>query len=504
MARPIATLLLASSVLGTGAQAFTRFDSTCTIPTTHVSFVSSPDSRGTLDILWSCLFTIIACTWTIQHLNIPEQRDRASEKKDRLHQIWYAAERGAKSFWSNLKWMLFTMVAPEFILGKAIGDFMVAWDLKKKVDEMKRRGEVEFHEEWGLSHGFFALMGGFRVLLRDDSQEKKETQRRENTPTGEKQGDKLERASIAVLDDSEIQGSRTKEGENIRDQTPQTSLEWDLPGIEGSGILPPETLLWLREHRQISRLPNITKEEIHDKSKANFFIKALAVVQVLWVCIQIIVRNARGLAISQLELVVTAFSVCTIITYIFLIPKPQGVQVPMRPILIRPEIFSTAPHTDWISLRSLIIPGLIHTTTFTTWNAMKVPNVMVVPNDSVPGREHNHGIYTLGMSVGAIIFGAIHVAGWNLEFPTPIEQELWRIASVIMTCLLPVTLLPYTLITIGMWWLSGNPLQLWGFAFGAIYIIARLFVLVEAFRTLGFLPPDAFVATWVSNIPSVS
>jgi hypothetical protein len=83
---------------------------------------------------------------------------------------------------------------------------------------------------------------------------------------------------------------------------------------------------------------------------------------------------------------------------------------------------------------------------------------------------------------------------------------------VITTCLLPVALLPYFVITIipkknldqaKMLWLDGPPTQVWGLVFGIIYIIARLFLLVETFRTLGFLPPDAFVATWVSDIPSV-
>jgi hypothetical protein len=33
------------------------------------------------------------------------------------------------------------------------------------------------------------------------------------------------------------------------------------------------------------------------------------------------------------------------------------------------------------------------------------------------------------------------------------------------------------------------------------YILARLFLLVEVFRTLGFLPPDAFVDTWSGSLP---
>jgi hypothetical protein len=48
----------------------------CTIPAEGLhSLVSAPYVRGTLDILWSCLATIIACTYTVLHLNIPKQRD---------------------------------------------------------------------------------------------------------------------------------------------------------------------------------------------------------------------------------------------------------------------------------------------------------------------------------------------------------------------------------------------------------------------------------------------
>jgi hypothetical protein len=28
-----------------------------------------------MDILLGCLFAIIACTWSVQHLNMPEQRE---------------------------------------------------------------------------------------------------------------------------------------------------------------------------------------------------------------------------------------------------------------------------------------------------------------------------------------------------------------------------------------------------------------------------------------------
>jgi hypothetical protein len=358
-----------------------------------------------------------------------------------------------------------------------------------------------------------------------------------------------------VLDGRDARESRTNQDANKQDQSTETSLELEVPGVTGSRIVPPNILLQLRELGHISRLPNITKEEIHYKSKANIFIKAIAALQIFWVCIQVIVRSARGLAISQLELSVTAFSVCAIITYIFLIPKPQGVRVPMRPILIRRGNLSHLPKlTEWISLRALVIPGL------NFWSDFVKHEVEAVPNDSAPGDLKDLGIYALSISAGGIIFGSIHVAGWNLVFPTSTEQELWRIASVVITCMLPFAFLPFILMIILAWalnrrwwipmWFLGSlgfggltfhgssgidrpgrpaiggaitvensrvrlndggairiatavPHQIWGLVFGVIYSIARLFLLVETFRALAFLPSDAFVATWVSSIPSV-
>ena len=101
-------------------QAYTTFETVYSIPANEVNFVSSPDARGTLGILWSCHFTIVACTWSILHLNVPEQRDGRDPG-------WQGDLKWkAKSPWSNFKWMLVTMFAPELILGKAFGDLMAA------------------------------------------------------------------------------------------------------------------------------------------------------------------------------------------------------------------------------------------------------------------------------------------------------------------------------------------------------------------------------------------
>lgn len=51
------------------------FTTNCSLPTERTTFVTAPNTRGTLQILWSSLFTIFICIWSVQHLNVPEQRD---------------------------------------------------------------------------------------------------------------------------------------------------------------------------------------------------------------------------------------------------------------------------------------------------------------------------------------------------------------------------------------------------------------------------------------------
>ncbi|MCJ1354950.1 MAG: hypothetical protein MMC33_004940 [Icmadophila ericetorum] len=135
------------------AHAYTTFESDCTIPGKKVNFVASSGTRGTLGILWSAAFTIFACTWTIQHLNVPEQRQgrdpgTVGDMKWKL-----------KGLWTTAKWMLLTMVAPEVVLVKAYADFLNA----RKIITRMMEFVVADNVPWTLTHSLFANMGGFAI-----------------------------------------------------------------------------------------------------------------------------------------------------------------------------------------------------------------------------------------------------------------------------------------------------------------------------------------------------
>lgn len=149
---PMSTLTVLTLLISFD-QAYSEFHTTCTTPSSRTNYVSSPDMRGTLDILWSCFFTIIACTWMIQHLNVPEQPG-FDPRELRGCQAFRWNLRGIRR---TLKWMLVTTIAPEYILGKALADLYAACRSKKMMRIYSQFDGVD----WGLTHAFFANMGGF-------------------------------------------------------------------------------------------------------------------------------------------------------------------------------------------------------------------------------------------------------------------------------------------------------------------------------------------------------
>lgn len=73
------TLLLQQVILissiASPVTCFTSYEMGCKPPDEVYNFVKSPTVRGTLQIIWSCVATLFASTYTVLHLNIPEQAD---------------------------------------------------------------------------------------------------------------------------------------------------------------------------------------------------------------------------------------------------------------------------------------------------------------------------------------------------------------------------------------------------------------------------------------------
>src|SRR5438034_5099238 len=75
-------------------------------------------------------------------------------------------------------------------------------------------------------------------------------------------------------------------------------------------------------------LPDISKDQIEDKSKASGLAKLLICLQAGWFCVGCLVRWIRGLAISLLELNALAHSIMTLVVYVLWWDKPLDVDEP--------------------------------------------------------------------------------------------------------------------------------------------------------------------------------
>jgi hypothetical protein len=265
-----------------------------------------------------------------------------------------------------------------------------------------------------------------------------------------------------------------------------------------------DEIFHLRRSGALTKLPKITSAEINDKSKGDTFVKLITSFQVLWFILQVVIGAIRQLSISQLEIAVTAFGICAIITYFLLLPKPKSVDVPITVKEFEGHI--PIHQREFKILRQRVVQKYIRSLFVLGDGLAGEVEIMGshIPNDAL-NAGHELDVLHVGVSLGGIIFGAIHIAAWNLSFPTAIEQTLWRTASVMSTVMLPIMYLP---LLVNEYVVRGRVpiilIKIWDIFFGSLYVLARAFLLVEIFRTLFYLPEDAYVTTWASNFPHVS
>lgn len=79
-------------------------------------WTSGPQTRGTLDILWTCLATLGLCVWTAIHPNIPV-----------VHNAW-------STLFERLGLMVLAIIFPEIIITSAWGQRRRAKNLLVEVN----------------------------------------------------------------------------------------------------------------------------------------------------------------------------------------------------------------------------------------------------------------------------------------------------------------------------------------------------------------------------------
>ena len=220
--------------------------------------------------------------------------------------------------------MLATIIAPEVLLSKYWGDLENA----KSDLEMLREFAAKDGVPWTLSHCLFANMGGFVVRTHASRGVEKRVPDIADAHTEQSIQQEL---TLAIEPDTLIvPTSRDEEGSD-----PQKSPEnTDFPNPYH---LTAGDIFALRKSSVLTRLPYISPDELQDRSKSDSLVRTIAVVQILWFSIQIFIRAARHLAISQLEIAVVAFASCAVAMYGLNWYKPKGVEVPITIMQYRGE-----------------------------------------------------------------------------------------------------------------------------------------------------------------------
>ena len=109
---------------------------------TAPSWVDAPYTRGTSNILLSCVVTMLACLYTAFHPNV-------------------LVAGGGK--WSSIAWKVYivmsAILAPEYMLSLATAQFREARNLKRSLEA--------YQHQPSFKYCFFVVMGGLQVSIAD-------------------------------------------------------------------------------------------------------------------------------------------------------------------------------------------------------------------------------------------------------------------------------------------------------------------------------------------------
>ncbi|KAI9894871.1 MAG: hypothetical protein M1814_000091 [Vezdaea aestivalis] len=103
-----------------------------------------PNTRGTFDIIRTCIQTVILCGWTSICVNVPDLGNG----------------RQFDLILDKFRFVMLTFLGPELVFLLAFGQYQSA---RASVKQFKASG----FDDWTLTHAFYADMGGIRVRDKD-------------------------------------------------------------------------------------------------------------------------------------------------------------------------------------------------------------------------------------------------------------------------------------------------------------------------------------------------
>ena len=438
----------------------------CTQPSlskSHPLVGWTPESpgRGTLTIVISCMITTFLCTWVVIH-----PRVSGGHRRHVLHKIIL---------------FLKCIVAPEFIAVEGLHEWMQARRMVKQNHEVTKK-------EFKPIHAFYIEMLGLRYR----------TQR----------------------------GSRVLWPNQFSWLLDRGLLDWD------------DHVAW-----------GLAEDMLRDKSDADSGVKLVTLIQVSWFVAQSIMRRAHTLPLSQLETMTLSYIPLVAVTYFFWWSKPKDIMTPsivdlpamsaeqaaqfdfmtvsslfddekeahqnslsiiwlLTPRVFEKEAADRALH-EYKELDCKILCTRPNASASEQGESWRKESERYVHNEtgegSRPAREgrvvacwdpdvYHSKILWPFTCLFAASFGALHLISWKAEFPTDVEQWLWRMASLVSI----VSMLVFMQFEkVVLRW--GGPLTLLSLASPFIYLLSRVVMMAEVIAAFRAANPRIYDTYFVSN-----
>ncbi|KAK3369687.1 hypothetical protein B0T24DRAFT_681682 [Lasiosphaeria ovina] len=416
------------------------------------AWVASPEMRGTSDILYSCVLTLFACIYTALHLNIPARRSAG------------ASDAASRLLRDKCVWAFLALVAPETVLYCAWSQFTEARALVRdlRVLEVEAAGAEAGNSAtsgsgdgkavadadcaFDLKYGFFVVMGGLEMWYPD-------------------------------ADGLGGESARTLSAGGVR-----TLARTALAPLRVPGAL------------------------IADRSKANTLQKLLVLLQVGWMAAQCAARAAYGLPLTLLELHTLIHVACAVGMYVLWFKKPLDLR--------------TAEAIDRAAYGGL--DGVDPAQYFSMNRTKLVADFDARWLQRIDAQELclyivQRGVLGALMVVLPIIYSGAHLApAWDpagdFGFPSAAEALLWKIACIATAAAVPA--LVVSMYVLDLMFLAEVPtclavfswvhLNYQGRVFVVVFLVCRVYIVVEAFASLRAVPIGAYLTpSWIEMIPHV-
>lgn len=184
----------------------------------------------------------------------------------------------------------------------------------------------------------------------------------------------------------------------------------------------------------------LSANDIKDKSKADWIVKTIAVIQITRLIFDLITRGIGGQSVTQLEIATVSFSGFAIFTHFANWWKPKDVSQPTKLHTVidqgTEKVTERAERTTHSFFKDLWFPRTTpHRLPQDAYADTMSLRIRIRNDELWMGTSKRTNLAWLLLSASYVVFGGVHCAAWRFQFPTRAEQLAWRTAALVSTAL---------------------------------------------------------------------